>query len=97
MADPAGMVCTSGENKGRKIDICVDQAEYTNGWRDQVAAANAGTIQVVSVDGEGKQLQIVGSESDIDGAWRKFAQTPPALGRGVAGYVLKPVSGKVFP
>lgn len=73
MADPAGMVCTSGEYKGRQIDICVDQAEYTNGRRDHAAAANAGTIQVVSVNGEGKQLQVVGSERDIAAAWRKYA------------------------
>lgn len=37
MADPAGMVCTSGEYKGRRIEVCVDQAEYTNERRDQAA------------------------------------------------------------
>ena len=89
MTDPAGMVCTSGIYRGKNIDICVDQAEYTNERRNRAAAEAADTVQVISVTSEGKQIEIVGNRKNADTAWRKFAKTTPALNKGVAGYILR--------
>lgn len=44
MADQADMVCMSGAYKGYKIDLCVDQAEYTNRRRNQAEAAHANAV-----------------------------------------------------
>jgi formylglycine-generating enzyme required for sulfatase activity len=46
MVDPKGMVCASGTYYGFKIDICVDQPEYTNERRNHAALKHANTNTV---------------------------------------------------
>ena len=94
MADPAGMVCASGEYKGHKIDVCVDQAEYTNTRRHQALSSSASTTQIVGVDQSGKEIKILGKGKDRNALWREFAKTP----RGdIAGYIFKSFPDNVFP